>query len=175
MTLPAARKRPLLRTTVLVGTLLAGSLGWLCLRDAARPPTKNERPVPVVEQQSRTDPTAADVSGPLDPDADLGREIFPATSEQVIAAKERLHLLTPDMSDEVVFRTLGLPQALGYESGGMASWLWTHYSLRPDCTMTIARSFTVPRTNALREVRLGKAVRDFGGHTNLSNWPEVSR
>ena len=84
----------------------------------------------------------------------------PVTPEQLETAKERIHLLRADMTDQQVFATLGLSSC--YErcfanAGGSSSHAWVSYHLRsPRHALHIVHEIklTVPRKTTLRSVTL---------------------
>jgi hypothetical protein len=86
--------------------------------------------------------------------------INPATPEQLETAKQRIHLLRADMTDEQVFATLGLGDCYGRcfaNGGGPLSHAWVSYHLRsPRSGLHIVHEIklTVPRKTTLRCVTL---------------------
>ncbi len=96
----------------------------------------------------RTHPQKAAAPEAFDP-------INPATPEQLETAKQRIHLLRADMTDEQAFATLGLGNCYGHcfaHAGGPSSACWVSYTLRNGRDLHTVRNFTGPHESTLRSV-----------------------
>jgi hypothetical protein len=72
----------------------------------------------------------------------------PVTAQELEYAKQRLHLLRPDMSDKEVFHALRLSrfQREVTVSEGPSNYRWTGYALRrdPPSTLVLYHDYTSP-------------------------------
>jgi uncharacterized protein YceK len=87
--------------------------------------------------------------------------INPATPEQLETAKQRIHLLRPDMTDEQVFATLGLVGCYGHcfaDAGGPFSHFWVSYTLRNGRDLHIVRNVTGAHESTLRSVSVDGVI-----------------
>ncbi len=81
----------------------------------------------------------------------------PVPMKVVQCVPERMKTLTPGMTEEAVFRTLGLweyRRHLGGDGGGPFNWFWTIYPLREDYNLMLVFDITHPKHPVFREASL---------------------
>jgi hypothetical protein len=81
----------------------------------------------------------------------------PATPEQVEAAKQRIHLLRANMTEEQLFATLGLSNCYGHthaDAGGTVSRFWISYTLRTSDALNVVRDLRDRQNSKLLSVSL---------------------
>jgi hypothetical protein len=98
----------------------------------------------------RTHPPETVTLEPSDP-------INPVTVEQLQTAKQRIHLVRADMTDEQLFASLGISSCYGRciaLAGGPFSHSWVSYTLRNGHALHVVRNITGPQQSTLRSVDL---------------------